>query len=270
MRLKCPGFRGKRTTKSLEGVVSWHVRGTKFLPICPTHARSGQARVRVNGRDIYLGPFGSTESKQAYARFIAEHYGNGEPPSLTIPTGEKLSVAALVVKYDDFARSYYVKNGVPTDERYAIKAAVGPLVRLYGETPADEFSPKRLKAVRDQIIADGRKGRGKTEHHGIDKFILLGPKAQEVLTRWLERDPDQYLFSPKEVWEAKVASRRRAGRPSRPRNRRRRHAARPPSDHYNDEGYCQPSLRCRPTETTAGARDSRTGGGGIPGAGRTG
>lgn len=330
------------------------------IPSYLPHPASGQARVRVNGRDIYLGPFGSPESKQAYARFLAEHCGNGEPPSITIPSGERLSVAALVVKYDDFARSYYIKNGVPTDERYAIKAAVGPLARLYGDTPADEFSPKRLKAVRDQIIADGRKGKGKrktragepltrkyinyrvaclvrmfkwaveeelvpvtvyqslkavaalrkgraarvresvavkpvpeeyvppvlaivspqigsmirlqlltgmrpdevtimrpadidrsseiwgyrphthkTEHHGIDKLILLGPKAQEVLTPWLEREPEQYLFSPKEVWDAKVASRRREGKPSRPRKRKRRHAARPPRDHYNDEGYCQ-------------------------------
>jgi len=330
------------------------------IPSYLPHAASGQARVRVNGRDIYLGPFGSPESKQAYARFIAEQCGNGEAPSLTVPKGERLPIAALVVKYDDFARSYYIKNGVPTDERYAIKAAVAPLVGLYGDTPADEFSPKRLKAVREQIVADGRKGKGKrktragepltrkyinyrvacivrvfkwaveeelvpvtvyqslkavaalrkgrnagvresvavkpvpdehippvlevvspqigamirlqlltgmrpdevtimrpcdidrsgeiwayrpqthkTEHHGIEKLILLGPKAQEVLAPWLERDADAYLFSPKEVWDAKIASRRREGKPSRPRKRKRRHVARPPRDHYNDEGYCQ-------------------------------
>lgn len=68
------------------------------IPSYLPHPASGQARVRVNGRDIYLGPFGSPESKQAYARFIAEHFGNGEPPSLTIPTGERLTIAALVVK----------------------------------------------------------------------------------------------------------------------------------------------------------------------------
>jgi len=330
------------------------------IPSYLPHPASGQARIRVNGRDIYLGPFGSPESKQAYARFIAEQCGNGEPPSLTIPSGERLSVAALVVSYDDFVRSYYVRDGSPTDEQYAIKAAVGPLVGLYGDTPVDEFSPKRLKAVREEIIAKGRKGKGKrktkqgepltrkyinyrvgcvvrmfkwaveeelvpvsvyqslkavaplrrgrtegvresvavkpvpdehippvlavvspqiaamirlqlltgmrpdevtimrpgdidrsgdiwvyrpqrhkTEHHGIDKLILLGPKAQEVLSPWLERDPDAYLFSPKEVWEAKTASRRRDGKPARPRKRKRRHVARPPRDHYNDEGYCQ-------------------------------
>ncbi len=327
-----------------------------YLP----HSASGQARVRFHGRDIYLGPFGSPESKQEYARFIAEHFGNGESPSMQIAIGERLSVAALVVKYDDFAKSYYVKNGVATDERYAIKAAVGPLVQLYGDSPANEFSPKKLKAVRDQIIADGRKGKGKrktregepltrkyinyriaclvrifkwaveeelvpvtvyqslkavaalrrgrvtrvlesvavkpvpdehippvlkvvspqigtmiqlqlltgmrpdevtimrpcdidctsdiwvyrpythkTEHHSIDKLILLGPKAKALLSPWLVRDPAAYLFSPKEVWEMKLANRRRNTKPTRSRKRKRRHPARPPRDHYNDEGYCQ-------------------------------
>ncbi|MCL4190318.1 MAG: hypothetical protein KJZ87_01130 [Thermoguttaceae bacterium] len=69
----------------------------------------------------------------------------------------------MIVKYDDYARSYYVKNGSPTDERCAIKAAVAPLVRLYGDTAADEFSPKRLKSVREEIIAKGRKGKGKAK-----------------------------------------------------------------------------------------------------------
>jgi integrase len=335
-------------------------RPKKKIPSYLPHPASGQARVRVNGRDFYLGPFGSPESKQAYARFIAENFGNGGPPSLTVPAGERLSIAALVVKYDDFARLHYVKDGAPTDERYAIKAAVAPLVSLYGDTPADEFSPKRLKAVRQEIIDKGRVGKGKrktregepltrkyinyriaclvrifkwvveeelvpvtvyqslkavtrlqrgrttgvresiavkpvpdehippvlavvssqiaamirlqlltgmrpdevtimrpadldrsgdiwvyrprrhkTEHHGIDKLILLGPKAQEILLPWLERAPEAYLFSPKEVWEAKLASRRRDGKPAQPRRRKRRHAARPPCDHYNDEGYCQ-------------------------------
>lgn len=131
-------------------------RPRKKIPSYLPHSASGQARVRVNKRDIYLGPYGSPESKQAYARFIAENFANGEPASLPILAGERLTIAALVVKYDDFARAYYVKNGVPTDERYAIKAAVSTLVSLYGNTLADEFSPKRLKAVRQEIINAGR------------------------------------------------------------------------------------------------------------------
>ena len=131
------------------------------IPSYLPHTASGQARVRINGCDVYLGPIGSNASKQAYARVIAENFGNGLAPTISVRDGERLSIAALIVKYDDFVQAYYMKDGVPTDERYAIKAAVVPLVRLYGDTPVDEFSPKRLKAVREEIIARGRKGKGK-------------------------------------------------------------------------------------------------------------
>ncbi len=101
------------------------------IPAYLAHPASGQARVRVNGRDFYLGPYGSPESKQAYARFIVENLGNGSPPKMGTLKGGMLCIAALIVKYDDFARSYYVKNGRPTEERYVIKAAV---VLLFAST----------------------------------------------------------------------------------------------------------------------------------------
>ena len=241
----------------------------------------------------------------------------------------------------------------------SIKAAVTPLIRLYGETPADEFGPKRLKAVRQEIITKGRrrkrkhtgepltrkyinyriacivrmfkwaveeelvpvtvyqslkavaalrKGRTnevlesrkikpvpeehigpvleqlpaqiaamvqvqrlagmrpdevtiirpgdidrsgdvwsyrpfthKTEHHEIEKVILLGPKAQEILKPWLDRDATAYLFSPKEVREASLAKRRKEenGTRRKKRLRKRRRPTRLPRDHYDDESYCQ-------------------------------
>ena len=83
----------------------------------------------------------------------------------------RLTIAALAVKYDDFAQAYYVKNGVPTDEKYAIKAAVAPLVRLYGDTPADEFGPKRLKAVRREDHRQGTKTETKAYRGAADSEI---------------------------------------------------------------------------------------------------
>ncbi len=135
-------------------------RSRNRIPSYLPHKASGQARVRISGRDVYLGPFGSPESKEAYARLIAEHFAKGESETIAIPNGERLLIAALVVKYDDFARAYYVKDGVPMDERSVIKAAFAPLLKLYGSTPADEFGPKRLKAVRQEIITKGRKRDG--------------------------------------------------------------------------------------------------------------
>jgi hypothetical protein len=40
------------------------------LPKYSLHMPPGQAKVRLNGKDTYLGKYGSPESKEAYARFI--------------------------------------------------------------------------------------------------------------------------------------------------------------------------------------------------------
>ncbi len=82
----------------------------------------------------------------------------------------------------------------------------------------------------------------KTEHHEIEKVILLGPKAQEILKPWLDRDAMAYLFSPKEVREASLASRRKEKNVRRRDPKRLRKRWRPtrlPRDHYDDESYCQ-------------------------------
>jgi integrase len=39
----------------------------------------------------------------------------------------------------------------------------------------------------------------KNEHHELDCERMVGPRAQQVLAKFLKADPDAYLFSPKEV-----------------------------------------------------------------------
>ena len=48
-------------------------RKPNVLPSYLLHKASGQARCRINGRDIYLGDFGSVESRKEYARIIGLH-----------------------------------------------------------------------------------------------------------------------------------------------------------------------------------------------------
>ena len=52
---------------------------------------SGQARIRLAGRAIYLGRFGSPESIEKYHRLVAEHLAGVE----TVPnvTGKEITVA---------------------------------------------------------------------------------------------------------------------------------------------------------------------------------
>ena len=42
------------------------------IPSYGLHKATGQARVVLSGKDFYLGPYGSEESRRAYARLIAQ------------------------------------------------------------------------------------------------------------------------------------------------------------------------------------------------------
>jgi hypothetical protein len=43
---------------------------TKGIPAYCLHKPTGQARVRIDGKDHYLGPHGSEESKRKYEQFV--------------------------------------------------------------------------------------------------------------------------------------------------------------------------------------------------------
>ncbi|QDT16605.1 tyrosine-type recombinase/integrase [Alienimonas californiensis] len=142
------------------------------------HKPSGQARVILAGKHHYLGAFGAPESKEAYARLIAERFLAPGPaadcsnapdtPDSGVATGaasgvsggvsqspvpRRRSVNDLMVAYLDHAEGYYARDGEPTQELTDVKASLKPLRLLYGRTPADEFGPKKLKAVRDHMVA---------------------------------------------------------------------------------------------------------------------
>ena len=72
------------------------------------------AVVYHNGRPRYLGLYGSSESKVAYARFVAELQAN--PPAVSPPKGEKhVTVRELTASFLDYAKANidsisYVQN----------------------------------------------------------------------------------------------------------------------------------------------------------------
>ncbi len=113
------------------------------------HKATGQAIVTIDGRDFYLGKYRSAESREAYKRKIAEwiqHDGKLPAPK------HSASVAELVVAYVQFASGYYRKDDKPTNEVRMIKSAIKIARELYGRTPAAEFGPLALQAVREAMI----------------------------------------------------------------------------------------------------------------------
>src|SRR5438046_3195494 len=76
--------------------------------------------VRIDGRDHYLGKFGSPESYEKYHRLLAERYARGpiSPPGQqeVKPQSEVLTVAELILGYCRHCERYYVKNGKITNQ----------------------------------------------------------------------------------------------------------------------------------------------------------
>jgi integrase len=127
----------------------------KSIPAYKLHKASGQARVILAGRHIYLGPHGSPESHERYAQIVAEHLRRGPirgPSTARLPTHNP-TINELVLAYWGFAKTYYARDGKPTKELSGMKDALRPLRELFGRTPANQFGPKGLGTVREHMIS---------------------------------------------------------------------------------------------------------------------
>src|SRR5205085_564296 len=92
------------------------------------HRASGQARVTISGRDIYLGPYGTTASRREYDRVIGEWLANGRQVS-----SADYSVVELIAAYWKYALDYYRPSpGCSDGELDGIRLALGAVKRLYG------------------------------------------------------------------------------------------------------------------------------------------
>ncbi len=123
------------------------------IPKYRLHRPSGLAVVTVGGRDVYLGKHGSRESRDEYDRVVGEWLASR--PARRAARPDDVSVGELMLAYLAWADGYYRKDGRPTSEPGNIRAALRPLRRLYGVTPARDFGPLALKAVRRSMIEAG-------------------------------------------------------------------------------------------------------------------
>lgn len=332
---------------------------TKRPPTYRLHKARQSAVVTINGRNVYLGAYGSPESHECYARLIAQwqaQHGQSLPaePATTAPQ-PGLSINELILRYWQHALQHYRKHGVLTGYHESIRSALRYLRKLYGSTPAKDFGPLALKAVRQAMIeanlsrgyinahvdrirrvfrwavseelltdatilaklgsvmalekdrsaaretqpvrpapqahvdaalpfmskpvsamvrlqlncaarpgeicilrpcditfgADGSwvytPSRHKTEHEGNGRTIVLGPKAQEILRPYLDRDPQSYCFSPAEAIEARNAKRRQERRtpmtPSQSRRARKANPRRTAGVRYTSASYRRAVVR---------------------------
>src|SRR5262245_14779201 len=118
------------------------------IPSYRLHKPTGQAVVRREGRDVYLGKHGTETSREKYRRVIAEWLSAAAtrpPPPRpgAAPAGPSVTVSGLLLAFLNHADAYYRRpDGTPTGELQNFVHAVRPVKRLYGTTPAREFGPK--------------------------------------------------------------------------------------------------------------------------------
>ncbi|MSR58606.1 MAG: site-specific integrase [Planctomycetaceae bacterium] len=114
------------------------------------HRPTGQARVRIRGRDHYLGKYGSAESKQRYEQIVGDWLA-GQDPKRSLLTVDDLALA-----FCDWGKEYYRRSdGTPSGELRNIREALEPLAKLWGNTLIRDFGPLRLKEVREEMISRG-------------------------------------------------------------------------------------------------------------------
>jgi len=152
------------------------------VPSYRLHKPTGQAVVRIDGRDHYLGRHGTEASHEAYRRAIAEWLALAPSPTAPRPgstDAPDMSVNELTLRFwDRFADRHYRRpDGSPSGELDNYRDSLRPLRHLYGHTAARDFGPLALKAVRQAMI-DAGLARG-TINQRVGRVVRLFKWAVE-------------------------------------------------------------------------------------------
>ena len=121
------------------------------------HRPSGQAVVTLNGKDFYLGPYGTKASRAEYDRLIAMWLANGR----RLPADENdLTIVEMLAAFRRHAVKHYRKNGRPTRSLGNIDDAVRPLMLFYGRELVQDFGPLELQTIQALMVTgyNGAKG----------------------------------------------------------------------------------------------------------------
>jgi integrase len=130
------------------------------LPRARLHKASGLARVRIDGRDHYLGRFGTPEAKAAYDQLITEYLAAKRQPAAQAADAPGPAILEVINTHREHAAVHYRRpDGSATGEAENYRLALRPLRQLYGRLPASQFGPLELQTVRETMIRTGKLSR---------------------------------------------------------------------------------------------------------------
>ena len=122
------------------------------LPAYRRHRASGQARVTLNGRTFYLGPWNSAASKREYNRLTSQWAATGGTLADSDKFGE-LTIDELLAAFWRHAKGHYVTiEGKRATEQLNYRTLIKRFRESFGDTLAGEFGPLKLKAFRQMLV----------------------------------------------------------------------------------------------------------------------
>jgi integrase len=112
------------------------------------HHASGQARIRINGDDYYLGAYGSPEAAERYREIVLRVEAG--LPAVEAPTAsaDQITVGEAVARFVPWMEQHY--HGGTEIREYRLTLA--PLLRLYGSRPVAELTLDRLETLRAAVL----------------------------------------------------------------------------------------------------------------------
>ncbi len=116
---------------------------------------SGNAQVRLCGKDFYLGPHGSPESYSRYHALLAEYNANGRKLPESVPEhqmSQEIRVRDVTADFRELVLPRYVDN---SGSYSRLSCVLNALNELYGELPISEFGPLRMRELRNKLAKSG-------------------------------------------------------------------------------------------------------------------
>jgi integrase len=138
-----------------------------------------------------------------------------------------------------------VARAVVEDTLPLLRPIMADMVRLQLETGMRPGELVVMRACDIDMTGAGwhyRPAAHKTAHHGHERIVAIGPKAQEIIRRHLTTDLTAFLFSPKLLMQERAATmrenRKTKVQPSQV-NRKKAKRKRPPGNVYTVTAYSQ-------------------------------
>lgn len=153
------------------------------VPNYKKHPTKDEARCWAGGRWVSLGKYGSESSRREYEKVCAV-VRKAAVAGIVVPPRPKkgATVDEVVVAFVGYAAGHYrLADGRASSELRHYRDAVAVMLEMYGESPAAEFGPLALQAVRQAMIEKEWCRNQINKHVGRLRRVFKWAASQELV-----------------------------------------------------------------------------------------